>query len=79
MPGLMKSNPMTPTEAMKVAIREISAYRGAAIERAVHGAIGGAWALANIGVISLDDASDWSQAAREAGNAQRDRIAQRTR
>lgn len=68
----MKSNPMTPKEALEVGIREISAYRGAAIERAVHGAIGAATALANVGLISLDDASDWCATARKTGEAQKD-------
>lgn len=78
MPRLMKSDPMTPVEAMEVAIREIGAYKGDAIERAVYAAMGAAGALANIGAISLDEECDWRKAAQEAGDAQRDRIAHRT-
>lgn len=78
MAGVMHSNPMTPTEAMEVAIREIGGYGGEAIERAVYCAIGAAGALSRIGAISLDEDADWREAARKAGDAQRNRIAHRT-
>jgi hypothetical protein len=78
MAGLMKSNPMTPTEAMEKAIREIRAYKGAAVERAVYGAIGAATAFERIGSFSLDEGADWCQAARDAGEAQQKRLARRS-
>jgi hypothetical protein len=34
--------------------------------------------LSSIGAISLDEDADWREAARKAGDAQRDRIASRT-
>lgn len=77
MAGIMHSNPRTPTEVMEQAIREIGGYRGAAIERAVYYAIGAAGALSSIGAISLDEDADWRNAARKAGEAQREKLARR--
>lgn len=63
----------TPKEALDMLIKEISAYRGSAIERAVHGVIGAAAALEAIGAISQDEAFDYRQKAREAGVSQREK------
>lgn len=70
-----KGLPMTLREALNAAIREIRAYRGAALGRAVAGAIGAARALAAIGAISTEEAILWMKRARGVGNAKRARLA----
>lgn len=65
--GCMERRRMTPKEALDMLIKEIGGYRGAAIERAVHGAIGASAALEAIGAISQNEAFDYCQKAREAG------------
>lgn len=61
---------MTPAQAMESAIKAIRAYRGAAIERAVYGAIGAATALERVGLLSTEDGANWCAAARKAGEEQ---------
>jgi len=61
---------MTPQQAMEAAIKAIRAYKGAAIERAVYGAIGAATALERIRQLSTEDGANWCAAARKAGEEQ---------
>lgn len=60
----------TPKEALEMLVREIGAYRGAAIESAVYGVVGAAAALEAIGAISQDEACDWRGKAKQAGALQ---------
>lgn len=66
-----EAQPRTPQQAMETAIKEIRAYRGEAIERAVYGAIGAATALERIGQLSTEDGANWCAAARKAGEEQK--------
>ena len=69
---------MTPAEAMEKAVQEIRAHKGVGIERAVYCAIGAATAFERIGAFSLDEGVEWCQAARDAGDTQRIRLARRS-
>lgn len=69
---------MTPKRAMETAIRTISAYKGEAIDRAVHGAIGAATALERVGLLSTEDGANWCAAARKAGIDQQAKMERKT-
>lgn len=57
----------TATEILRIMIREIGAYRGAAVERAVFGVRGALHALESIGKISRKKSIEFEKKAMEAG------------
>jgi hypothetical protein len=60
----------TANEALEMLLKEIGAYNGAAMDRAVYGVVGAAAALASMGVITEDEACDWRGRAKDAGELQ---------
>jgi len=61
----------TATEALEVEIREIKGYRGDAIDRAVSGVYGATAVLERMGLLSMNDACEWREKAKAAGDEQR--------
>jgi len=57
----------TVQEALETLVREIGAYKGLALDRAVHGVTGAVAVLVSMKLLSMDEASEWRAKARKAG------------
>lgn len=57
----------TVNEILRIMVREIGAYKGAAVERAVYGVRGALHALEAIGKLSEKKSIEWDKKAMEAG------------
>jgi len=67
---------LTSAEALEVAIGEIKAYRGAAIDRAVAGVYGAIAVLEMMGQLSMNEPFEWRVKAKAAGDEQKRRTKQ---